>query len=84
MIAGIRPLQLEAREAGDGGALAAQVVLLEPAGALTWVIAELDGQRLKARLAGGAQLAAGEPAGLSFAAEAAHLFDAASGRRLEP
>lgn len=70
------------RAGGDG--ITARVVLLEPAGPLTWVVADLDGVRLKARLAEGACIVPGAEARLAFRAEAAHLFDAASGLRLEP
>jgi ABC-type sugar transport system ATPase subunit len=78
---GVRPHDLEARE-GAGG-LQANVLLLEPAGGVTWVIAELGSVRVKARLGSGARLAPGESAELAFAREAAHLFDAQSGRRIE-
>jgi multiple sugar transport system ATP-binding protein len=78
---GLRPHDLEARATGDG--LDARVVLLEPAGAFTWVVAEAQGERLKARLAPGGRLEHGSKAKLAFSAESAHLFDTASGRRHE-
>ena len=78
---GLRPHDLEARS--EGGALDARVLLLEPAGSVTWVIAELAGRRLKARLAAGVRLAPGAAARLAFSAGAMHLFDSASGRRVE-
>jgi multiple sugar transport system ATP-binding protein len=84
VIVGLRPHDLEARPAEAGAAPEARVALLEPAGTFTWVIADLQGVRLKARLAAGAQLAPGAAARLAFAPQAMHLFDAASGRRLEP
>lgn len=80
---GVRPHDLEARREGGDGTLRARVVLLEPAGAFTWVIAEAQGERLKARLAPGVRLEPGADARLAFSADAAHLFDAASGRRIE-
>jgi ABC-type sugar transport system ATPase subunit len=80
---GLRPHELEARSAGSGGALEARVALLEPAGGVTWVLAELGGERVKARLAGMARLAPGAMVQLTFAPQAAYLFDAATGRRLE-
>ena len=80
---GLRPHDVQARIAGDGSSLQARIVLLEPAGGFSWVIAELDGARIKARLADGAHLAPGVSAELTFAADAAYFFDAASGRRLE-
>jgi len=78
---GLRPHDLEARASGDG--LEARVVLLEPAGAFTWVVAETGGERLKARLAADARLTSAATTRLAFAAGAAHLFESASGRRLE-
>jgi ABC-type sugar transport system ATPase subunit len=77
---GLRPQDVEARS-GAGG-LQAKVALLEPAGSETWVIADLGDVRVKARLAAGAQLALGASAELAFAPQAAHLFDAGSGRRV--
>jgi len=81
LMVGLRPQDVEARD-GAGG-LQAKVALLEPAGAVTWVIADLGGVRVKARLAAGAQLAPGDSAQLAFASEAVHLFDTAIGRRRE-
>jgi len=78
---GVRPHDLEARTQGNG--LEARVVLLEPAGSITWVVAEVGGVRLKARLAADARLTPGGAARLAFRAEAAHLFDATSRRRIE-
>jgi ABC-type sugar transport system ATPase subunit len=77
---GIRPHDVEARDAGDG--LEARVVLVEPAGPLTWVVAEFDDVRIKARRAIGARLEPGASARLAFAAHEAHLFDAAYGQRI--
>ncbi|OGA40579.1 MAG: hypothetical protein A3G28_06175 [Betaproteobacteria bacterium RIFCSPLOWO2_12_FULL_68_19] len=80
---GLRPQDLEARDAGAAGALEARVLLLEPAGGFTWLVADLAGTRVKARRADGARLAPGDTTRLAFAAGSVHLFDAASGRRLE-
>jgi multiple sugar transport system ATP-binding protein len=69
----------------DGeGAFPAEVLVVEPTGAETHVTASLGGHELtivsKSRLA----LAPGQTISVSFVAEHAHVFDAASGLRVSP
>ncbi|HSD43169.1 MAG TPA: ABC transporter ATP-binding protein [Burkholderiales bacterium] len=80
---GLRPHALEAHPVPRPDAIALEVALVEPAGADTWVVAGTGEARLKGRLASGASLAPGAMAHFAFAVDAVHLFDAASGRRLD-
>jgi ABC-type sugar transport system ATPase subunit len=80
---GLRPQALEAHAAPRPDAIALAVALVEPSGADTWVVAGTGEARLKGRLAPGAALAPGAVAHFAFAADALHLFDAASGQRLD-
>jgi len=84
LAAGLRPHDLEAHGTRGAAAIEARVVLLEPSGAFTWVVADIGGRRIKARLADSARLSPGDTAWLAFAPEAVHFFDTASGRRVEP
>jgi len=79
---GLRPEDLEVYAKSQPGAIAAEVTLVEPTGAHTWVIGRLGDTRVKGRLARGERLAPGEMGYLLFTAEALHLFDAHSGRRV--
>jgi ABC-type sugar transport system ATPase subunit len=79
---GVRPHEIEARNVGDGTGPVARVLLLEPTGMVTWVVAELGGCTVKARLADGTVLVPRADAQLAFAPGSFHRFDAASGRRL--
>jgi ABC-type sugar transport system ATPase subunit len=83
VIVGLRPQVVEVHAAMRPGALEIEVALVEPAGAETWVIASLRGIRLQGKLARGEHLTPGARGFFSFAPDAAHLFDAASGRRLD-
>jgi ABC-type sugar transport system ATPase subunit len=80
---GLRPHALEAHATAGRGAIALEVTLIEPAGADTWVVAGTGETRLKGKLAPGASLAAGAMAHFAFGFDAVHLFDAASGRRID-
>ncbi len=80
---GLRPQQVEVHATARPGAQPLEVALVEPAGADTWIIGGLRGNRLQGKLAPGERLAPGARGGFTFAADAVHLFDAASGRRLD-
>jgi multiple sugar transport system ATP-binding protein len=80
---GLRPQEVEIRATAHPGAAPIEVALVEPAGAETWVIGSLRGARLQGKLARGERLTTGAHGSFSFAADAVHLFDAASGRRLD-
>jgi multiple sugar transport system ATP-binding protein len=80
---GLRPHALEAHASARPDSLSLEVALVEPAGAQTWVVGGAGAARMKGRLAPGAALAPGAMAHFRFAADAVHLFDAASGRRLD-
>jgi multiple sugar transport system ATP-binding protein len=80
---GLRPHSVDAHASPQPGALALDIALVEPAGAETWVVAGAGAMQMKGRLAPGAALAPGAVAHFTFAADAVHLFDATSGRRLD-
>jgi multiple sugar transport system ATP-binding protein len=80
---GLRPQDVEIHAAARPAALTIEVAVVEPAGAETWVIGGLRGARLQGKLARGERLAPGAHGTVSFAPDAVHLFDAASGRRLD-
>jgi ABC-type sugar transport system ATPase subunit len=83
VLAGLRPQDVAISAGTRPGALPIEVALLEPAGAETWVIGTLHGARLQGKLARGERIAPGTRASCELGAEAVHLFDAASGRRLD-
>jgi ABC-type sugar transport system ATPase subunit len=80
---GLRPQHVEVQAAARPGAPRLEVVLLEPAGAETWVIGSLRGTRVQGKLGPGERLAPGGHASLAFAPDVAHLFATASGLRLD-
>jgi len=82
MLVGVRPHDVEIGGTAVASTLAVDVALIEPAGAETWVVGRVRGERLQGRLARGARLVPGAAAGCSIAPGAIHLFDAATGRRL--
>ena len=67
---------------GGGGALDAEVLLIEPTGDDVWVVGRIDGQRIMGRALPDAVPAPGSTARFDLARERLHLFDRASGRRL--
>jgi multiple sugar transport system ATP-binding protein len=75
---GLRPEALQLAASGLPG----RVQMVEPTGPETYVCAETALGRLTARLPGEARVAVGEPVHLQWAGEAAHVFDAATQRRL--
>ncbi len=79
---GLRPEDVEVSANDRPGAVALDVMLLELAGAHTWVLGRIGERRIKGRLARGELLAAGARGHFVFPDEALHLFDAASGQRV--
>jgi multiple sugar transport system ATP-binding protein len=80
IVYGIRPEHLHLR--GNGGALPAEVVVVEPTGAETLVVTQLAGMECKAVFRERHQLRPGERIPLEPQLDQVHLFDRASGRRL--
>ncbi|OYV02205.1 MAG: sugar ABC transporter, partial [Burkholderiales bacterium PBB5] len=75
---GLRPEHLAFADAGLPGTLA----MIEPTGPETYVTVDTAVGKLTARVPGNVRQAVGERVHLQWAAEQAHLFDAASGQRL--
>src|SRR5690606_28539111 len=83
IVVGVRPTDVRVTDASDApGALAAEVLLIEPTGDDVWVVGRLDGQRIMGRAAPDAVPAPGSTARFELARERLHLFDRASGRRV--
>jgi ABC-type sugar transport system ATPase subunit len=80
---GLRPQALVASAAARADALPFDVEIVEPAGAETWVIGRVHGARIRARLGAGEVLAPGAVGHVGFPADAAHVFDARSGARID-
>ncbi|MES2099824.1 MAG: sn-glycerol-3-phosphate ABC transporter ATP-binding protein UgpC [Pseudomonadota bacterium] len=80
VLIGIRPEELGLLEGGapDANALRGTVSAIEPLGAETLIVVELDGQagEVTARVHRDVQLTLGDPATLGFAGPALYLFDA--------
>jgi len=77
---GLRPEHLQPCAGGDAS-LFMNVTLVEPLGADTLIHGKIGAQGMVARLAAGAHVEG--KLGLKFAADQAHWFDAASGKRIE-
>ena len=80
IVYGIRPEHLHLRE--EGGALAAEVVVVEPTGAETLVVTRLAGMECKAVFRERHRLQPGERIGLEPQLDQVHVFDRGTGRRL--
>ena len=78
MIYGIRPEHLEL--AGDG--VEAEVIVVEPTGSETQIVARVGAQDVIAVFRDRHAVAPGEKIRLRPRADAAHLFDKESGKRL--
>jgi multiple sugar transport system ATP-binding protein len=80
---GIRPHDLSIVEPGRG-AMNARIEVAQSVGStrIVWALLE-DGGRVCAVASGECPFASGDAIGLSFPAERLHLFDRASGRRIE-
>jgi multiple sugar transport system ATP-binding protein len=76
---GIRPEHLALKEGGITG----QIEVVEPMGAETEILVKVGGQTLNMMTHGRATVGPGERVTLVPQAAHAHLFDAASGRRIE-
>ena len=83
IVVGVRPGDVRVSLAsGGGGALDAEVLLIEPTGDDVWVVGRIDGQRIMGRALPDAVPAPGSTARFDLARERLHLFDRSSGRRL--
>jgi len=82
VLAGIRPADTIISDAPSPGALEADTLMIEPAGAQTWVDCRWRGVPLKGAAAPGAEVRPGAKAYVSIPAGALHFFDKGSGRRL--
>ena len=78
VIYGIRPEHLELKEAG----IAAEIVVVEPMGASTELLVKVQDQSFTVISHGRASAGPGERVLLAPQAGSAHLFDAATGKRL--
>ena len=79
---GVRPGDLQF--ADDGRGIPARVEFIEDLGDNVIINFEVQGQRLKSRRDRALGIAEGQEVRLSFDPAAAHLFDGASGERLQP
>jgi len=84
VVLGLRPEHLARAADAEADAVAARVELVEPVGSEVFVNLELAGRGLVARLPPGPLPEAGGPLQLRADGAHAHLFDPASGRRLDP
>ncbi|MGN6830992.1 ABC transporter ATP-binding protein [Paucibacter sp. M5-1] len=75
---GLRPEHITLADQGLPGRL----LMIEPTGPETYVLVETALGKLTSRVAGHLRMQVGETVHLQWAAEAAHLFDAASERRV--
>lgn len=87
VVLGIRPEAITDEEGADRGAGHVELVdcfvdLVEPAGADTYVVTQLGGKALTARMRADASVRAGETMPFAFNLDKALLFDPASGARL--
>ncbi|UCE30303.1 MAG: ABC transporter ATP-binding protein [Burkholderiales bacterium] len=83
-VLGIRPERIAASDEPGPDAVAATTLLTEPTGSALWVVAELDGERIRARAEPGARLARDATVYLRFDLTGICWFDADHGRRLRP
>jgi len=79
---GVRPEDLRVLPVGSGRGLSAQVTLVEPTGAESYVLAGGSFGEFTLRFAGEATYGPGTPLWLDFEPEKVHVFDATSGLRL--
>jgi ABC-type sugar transport system ATPase subunit len=80
VVAGIRPERAVVRPAGEG--LPMKIELIEELGVGRLLHGQLAGSPVTVAIAPDQQLAATETIGVTIPAEAVHLFDAESGKRL--
>jgi multiple sugar transport system ATP-binding protein len=79
---GIRPADVSVHAAPREGAVAAEVLLVEPTGSDCWVLCAWNGQRIKGRAAPDVAVATGAHAWLEIRPERVRAFDRGTGRRL--
>jgi multiple sugar transport system ATP-binding protein len=79
---GIRPEHLDLASPGDAGGVEAEVVVVEPTGSETQLVARLGAQELIAVFRERHAFAPGQKIHLRPRAPVAHLFDAATGLRI--
>ncbi len=85
VVFGIRPEHIQVLPAAGGtpdGAIAANVVIVEPLGAETIIELDAGGSLLLARVAGEPRVSAGEPAALRIDPARLFVFDKATGTRI--
>jgi multiple sugar transport system ATP-binding protein len=87
LILGIRPEAITDRDGADRNARAIEMVegvvdVVEPAGADTFVVTQLGGKALTARMRSDVQVRAGEPMAFAFNLDKAVLFDPQTGARV--
>ncbi len=87
LILGIRPEAITDRDGADRNSRSVQIVdglvdVVEPAGSDTFVVTQLGGKSLTARMRSDAQVKAGQVIPFAFNLEKAVLFEPASGVRL--
>jgi sn-glycerol 3-phosphate transport system ATP-binding protein len=80
---GIRPEHIELDQTGERGGLPAELVWSDYLGADTIVTARLGTQSLLVRVPGRFEAGRGAKAGLIWAPDNVHVFDAAGGRRVD-
>jgi multiple sugar transport system ATP-binding protein len=79
VVYGIRPEHLALKEGGIAG----QIEVVEPMGAETEILVKVGGQTLNLMTHGRATVGPGERVSLAAQSAQAHLFDAATGRRIQ-
>jgi sn-glycerol 3-phosphate transport system ATP-binding protein len=78
---GVRPEEIRLAAGSEPGAVEARVTSIEYLGADSIVICTVGGQSLAVRAPGRVELPAGARVHLAWGKEAAHVFDADTGRR---
>jgi len=84
LVLGVRPEHLELAEAGAAGATAGRVVVVEPTGSETQVTLRVGDAELLALFHSRLEAEPGEALHVRVKPATAHLFDQASGKRLDP
>jgi len=83
VVVGVRPEDMLLRAESEGpGQLRGKVSLVEPTGAETYVLVDLGYAEITVRMAGLPGIAPGDAVRIEAPQAALHLFDAASGKRL--
>jgi ABC-type sugar transport system ATPase subunit len=77
---GVRPHHIQVHACAQRGAWQGRVVMVEPLGADTWIIAEVEHARLKGRMAQSQSLALGDTAYFVFSPQSVYCFDRQTGK----